>query len=64
MFFNSNIFLVALSIGLLTIALILLIKVIIEEFKKESVDLLVLISLIAIPIIFLIPIILGLIQDL
>lgn len=64
MFFNSNIFLVALAIGLLTIALILLIRIIIEEFKEESDDLLVLIGLIAIPIIFLIPVILGLIQDL
>lgn len=38
--------------------------VIFEEFKEESDDLFVIIGLIAIPIIFLIPLIIGLIQDL
>jgi len=64
MFFNSNIFLIALTIGILTIVLILLIRFIIEEFKEKSNDFFILIGLIAIPIIFLIPVILGLIQDL
>jgi len=64
MFSNSYIFLVALAIGLLIITLILLIEVITEEFKRQSDDHLILIGLITIPIIFLIPVILGLIQDL
>jgi len=64
MIFNSNIFLVVLASGFLLIVLVLLIRFIIEKFKEESDDLLVFIGLIAIPIIFLIPVILGLIQDL
>ncbi|MFX1592394.1 MAG: hypothetical protein ACFFCL_06845 [Promethearchaeota archaeon] len=64
MIFNSNTFLVAITIGLLAIALISLIMVIFEEFKEKSDDLFVIIGLIAIPIIFLIPLIIGLIQDL
>lgn len=64
MSFDSKIFLVAIAIGILAIALILLIRVIFMEFKEESDDLFILIGLIAIPIIFLIPLIVGLIQDL
>ena len=60
---NSSILLIILSIGLLIIALILLIRVIIKEFEEKSNDLFVFIIVSAIPIIFLIPIILGLIQD-
>lgn len=60
---NSSNFLIIFSVGLLLISLILLAMVSFEQIKKKFNDFIV-IGIISIPIIFLIPVILGLILDL
>ncbi|MFW9894811.1 MAG: hypothetical protein ACFFD7_03310 [Candidatus Thorarchaeota archaeon] len=60
---NSLNFLTMFSVGLLIISLILLLMVSIEQIKKKFSEFIV-VGIISIPIIFLIPVILGLILDL
>ena len=64
MIFASNTFLLTTAIGLLTIATALFIWVILEELKDEADILFIFLGLIAISIIFLLPLVIGLIQNL
>ena len=64
MIFTSNLFLVATTIGLLTIAIVLFILIILKELKEEAEILLIFLGLIATTIMLLLPVVIGLIQDL
>lgn len=60
---NLLILLILLSFGFLIVSLIIMVKVFIEQLKKKTDDYFIIFILIGIVISFLIPLILGMIQE-
>jgi len=60
---NQLIILIMLSFGILIVSLIIMIKVFIEQLKKETNESIIFLFLIGTVIIFLTPVILGMMQE-